>query len=334
MGAEPEVGMSFAHANGRERSDRNGGACTHEKVLIGVDPHKASVAVAVVDEAIGELIERTSFPQNRAGLRALENALGDTVPQASLGRRERRRPRSSPGREAGSDRRVGGRRAAQALSTSAGALNRQCPQERQARCPRHRVGRFAQRAAGNGRSRGRVGSAAPAFREARRLGDRAYPSAQPPARASTRPRPRWGNWKALDPPSRIHILRGIRSQGASARLRRQLASEILRDIRTLQRKIADLDGRIEAEVEASGTTLTEIFGVKVQYWPRRSSERSAMWCASRPRPTLPPTPVLRRRWRPRVARWYATGSRWSETASSIMLCTWSPGSAKVGRTFG
>jgi len=59
------------------------------------------------------------------------------------------------------------------------------------------------------------------------------------------------------------ILRGIRPQeGASARLRRRLASEILlRDIRTLQRKIADLNERIEAEVEASGTTLTEIFGV-------------------------------------------------------------------------
>ena len=41
------------------------------KVLIGVDPHKASVAVAVVDE-LGELIECASFPQNRAGLRALE----------------------------------------------------------------------------------------------------------------------------------------------------------------------------------------------------------------------------------------------------------------------
>ncbi len=41
------------------------------KVLIGVDPHKASVAVAVVDE-VGELIECASFPQNRAGLRALE----------------------------------------------------------------------------------------------------------------------------------------------------------------------------------------------------------------------------------------------------------------------
>jgi transposase len=58
------------------------------------------------------------------------------------------------------------------------------------------------------------------------------------------------------------ILRGVRpKEGASARLRRRLASEVLRDIRTLSRKIADLDGRIGAEVEASGTTLTQIFGV-------------------------------------------------------------------------
>jgi transposase len=58
------------------------------------------------------------------------------------------------------------------------------------------------------------------------------------------------------------ILRGMRSQGcASDGLRRRLASEILRDVRTLDRKIADLNGRIEAEVEASGTTLTQIFGV-------------------------------------------------------------------------
>jgi transposase len=53
------------------------------------------------------------------------------------------------------------------------------------------------------------------------------------------------------------ILRGIRSQGgASACLRRRLASEMLREVRTLDRKIADLNERIEAEVEASGTTLT------------------------------------------------------------------------------
>jgi transposase len=42
------------------------------KVLIGVDPHKASVALAAIDEATGELVDRASFPQDRAGLRALE----------------------------------------------------------------------------------------------------------------------------------------------------------------------------------------------------------------------------------------------------------------------
>jgi transposase len=58
------------------------------------------------------------------------------------------------------------------------------------------------------------------------------------------------------------ILRGIRLQeGASSRVRRRLASEILRDVRTLDRKITDLNERIEAEVEASGTTLTEIYGI-------------------------------------------------------------------------
>jgi transposase len=35
----------------------------------------------------------------------------------------------------------------------------------------------------------------------------------------------------------------------------------LRDVRTLDRKISNLNGRIEAEVEVSRTTLTEIFGV-------------------------------------------------------------------------
>jgi hypothetical protein len=42
------------------------------KVLIGVDPHKGSVAIAVIDEAKGELVERATFPQSHAGLRALE----------------------------------------------------------------------------------------------------------------------------------------------------------------------------------------------------------------------------------------------------------------------
>ena len=51
----------------------------------------------------------------------------------------------------------------------------------------------------------------------------------------------------------------IRPRGALA----ACAGWLLRSarVRTLDRKIADLNGRIEAEVEASGTTLTQIFGV-------------------------------------------------------------------------
>jgi hypothetical protein len=33
-------------------------------VLIGVDPHKVSIAVAPLDEATGELLERAAFPQD------------------------------------------------------------------------------------------------------------------------------------------------------------------------------------------------------------------------------------------------------------------------------
>ena len=60
MGAEPEVGMSFARADGRGPTETE----VRMKVLIGVDPHKASVAVAVIDEATGELVERAAFPQD------------------------------------------------------------------------------------------------------------------------------------------------------------------------------------------------------------------------------------------------------------------------------
>jgi transposase len=65
----------------------------------------------------------------------------------------------------------------------------------------------------------------------------------------------------LSVPRATRILRGIRAPGSSASVRRRLASEVLRDIRTLERKIARLNEQIESEVEASGTTLTEIFGV-------------------------------------------------------------------------
>jgi hypothetical protein len=64
MGARPEVGgMSFARADGEGPTETEVRALMM-KVLIGVDPHKGSVAVAAVDEAMGELLERASFPQD------------------------------------------------------------------------------------------------------------------------------------------------------------------------------------------------------------------------------------------------------------------------------
>jgi hypothetical protein len=63
------------------------------RVLLGVDPHTTSVAIAAVDEATGELLECAGFPQDRAGLRSLErwarrspSAVGRwRTPEASVG---------------------------------------------------------------------------------------------------------------------------------------------------------------------------------------------------------------------------------------------------------
>ncbi len=102
------------------------------------------------------------------------------------------------------------------------------------------------------------------------------------------------------------IVRSIRPQGASTRLRRRLASEVLGDIRTLERKIADLNERIEAEVEACGTSLIEIFGMgpilaakiigtvgNARRFPTKAHFASYSGTA----------PVEASRWRPQVVRW-------------------------------
>jgi transposase len=64
--------MPFAHADDGGIGVRPKRRCALMEVLIGVDPHKGSLAVAALDEATGELLERAGFAQNRAGLRSLE----------------------------------------------------------------------------------------------------------------------------------------------------------------------------------------------------------------------------------------------------------------------
>jgi transposase len=230
------------------------------KVLIGVDPHKTSVAVAALDEAKGELLERASFPQDRVGLRSLER-WAKRFP-------ERRWAMENSG---GLGRYLSGRLAA------AGESVVDVPPKLSARV---RV-----LSTGNARKNDGVDDLATALAASRNerlaqvdpegssevlrlLSERREDLVAERTRALNRLHGLLrdllpgGVAGKLSAERAAHVLRGIRpKEGASARLRRRLASEILRDVRTLDRKIADLSGRIEAEIEVSGTTLTEIFGI-------------------------------------------------------------------------
>jgi transposase len=67
--------------------------------------------------------------------------------------------------------------------------------------------------------------------------------------------------KGLSAEAGAKLLRRARPCHAAGRTRKWLASELVRDVRALDRKVASLDECIREEVEASGTTLTELFGV-------------------------------------------------------------------------
>ena len=230
------------------------------KVLIGVDPHKASVAVAVVDEAVGELLERASFLQNRAGLSSLQ-----------------RWAKRFPERRWAVENAGGlGRHLAVRLA-SAGECVVDVPPKLSARVRVLSSGNarkndgldaFATALAASRNERLAAVDPEAASEVLRLLSERREDLVAERTRALNRLH---GLLRDLLPGGVIgtlsahraaRILRGIRPQGGvSARLRRRLASEVLRDVRTLDGKIADLNERIGAEVEASGTTLTEIFGI-------------------------------------------------------------------------
>src|SRR5919107_3161527 len=230
------------------------------KVLIGVDPHKTSLAVSVVDQATVELVERASFPQDRTGLRALER-WAKRFP-------ERRWAVENAG---GLGRHLAGRLAATGESV--------------VDVPPKLSARVRALSSGNARKNDGVDALATALAASRNellaevdpevgsevlrlLSERREELVAERTRALNRLHALLrdlvpgGVARMLSAERAARILRGIRPKGgASARLRRRLASEVLRDVRTLDRKIADLERRIEAEVEASGTTLTEIFGI-------------------------------------------------------------------------
>jgi transposase len=251
--------MSFARDDGEGPTETE--VCALMQVLIGVDPHKGSLAVAAVDEATGELLERASFPQDRAGLRSLERWARRFA--------ERRWAVENAG---GLGRHLAGRLAAASESVV------DVPPKLSARV------RVLSSFAGNARKNDGVDALAIALAASRNerlaavdpevgsealrlLSERREDLVAERTRALNRLHALLrdlvpgGVSGKLSADRAARILRGIRPKGASARLRRRLASEVLRDVRTLNRKITDLNERIEAEVQASGTTLTQIFGV-------------------------------------------------------------------------
>jgi transposase len=230
------------------------------KVLIGVDPHKGSLAVAAIEEATSELFERASFPQDRTGLRALgrwakrfperrwavENAGG-------LGRHLAVRLAGSGESVVDVPPKLSAR--VRVLSTGNARKN-------------DGVDALAIAMAASRNERLAAVDAEAASETMRLLSERREDLVAERTRSLNRLHALLrdllpgGVAGKLSAERAARILRAIRpKEGASARLRRQLASEVLRDVRTLDRKIADLDERIEAEVQASGTTLTEIFGI-------------------------------------------------------------------------
>ena len=230
------------------------------KVLIGVDPHKATLAVAALDEATGELLERAAFSQDRTGLRALER-WAKRFPEHRWAMENAR----------GLGRHLAGRLVA------AGECVVDVPPKLSARVRVLSTGNARKNdgldALATALAASRNERLAPVDPEAdsevlRLLSERREDLVAERTRALNRLH---GLLRDLVPGGvagklsadrAARILRSIRARGgASERLRRRLASEILRDIRTLDRKIADLSDRIEAEIEVSGTTLTQIFGV-------------------------------------------------------------------------
>jgi transposase len=229
------------------------------KVLIGVDPHKASLAVAAIDEVSGEFLERAGFAQTRAGLRSLER-WAKRFPErrwavenaGGLGRHLAVRLAASGESVVDVPPKLSAR--VRVLSTGNASKNDELDALATALAASHT---------------GRLAAVDPeaASEVLRLLSERRGDLVAERTRALNRLH---GLLRDLVPGGVVgklsaeragRILRGIRPKGTAARLRRRLASEVLRDVRMLDRKIADLNGRIEAEVEASGTTLTQIFGI-------------------------------------------------------------------------
>ncbi len=233
------------------------------EVVIGVDPHKATNVVAALDEQ-GELVGQETFPANRKGLRTLQ--------QWAKRFPERRWAVEGAGGI--------GRPLAQKLLAAG---------ERVVDVPPKLSSRVRVLSIGNARKNDVLDATFTALAALRndRLSSVQSEDGPPQGHAEilrllserredlVAERTRALNrlhvllrdllsdpvGKQLSTNTAAKLLRRARPKHPAGRVRRHLASELVRDVRTLDRRIAQLDKRIAVEVQASGTMLTEIFGV-------------------------------------------------------------------------
>ncbi len=232
------------------------------KVLIGVDPHKAANAVAALDEH-GEVLECAEFSADRRGLRALER-WAKRFPERrwaveganGLGRTLSRRLVSADEEVVDVPAKLSAR--VRVLSVGNGRKNDELDATFTALAA-WRNGRLA---------RVRTDEETDVLRllserredlvsERTRILNRLH--------GLLRDLVPGGVSGMLSADRAARVLRGVRprrdSRSTAYSVRRRIASELVRDVRALDRKIASLDAEIREKVERSGTTLTEIFGM-------------------------------------------------------------------------
>lgn len=281
------------------------------EVLIGVDPHKAIHSVAAVDER-GELLEHASFGAGRSGLRALV-------------RWAKRFPERRWAVE-------GANGMGHLLARHLVALG-----ENVVDVPAKLSARVRVLSVGNERKNDRLDAlyVALAARHGERLRDvneeehaatlrklseRREDLVQERTRALNRLHVLLRELLPGGVPTKLRAdeaaraLRRVRPGSAPERTRRQLATELVRDVRRLDRLVSDLDRRIRGAVAESGTSLTEVFGVgpllAARIIGRVGSVARFPTKARVSPPTLAPRP-----WRPPAVTSSGTASPGPATAS-------------------
>lgn len=227
-------------------------------VLIGIDPHKATNAVAAIDER-GELLGYAVFSTGRAGLRSL----------ARWGKRFLERRWAVEG--------AGGLGRCVALRLVAAG-------ETVVDVPAKLSSRARLLATGNARKNDRVDAFHVALAALggerladvgeeehseilRMLSERREDLVKERTRtlnrlhALLRDLLPGGAPKNLSAEGAARVLRGVRPRGGPARTRRRLAADLLRDVRRLDRQLRELEFRIREAIEEASTGLTRLFGV-------------------------------------------------------------------------